>query len=118
MSDSEVAWTDRRLDVIAALDRLATISGVNLSEWPDLTNAVHWLIDDTWWDHHPPEEAIGLILRDQAEATAVGLVVTALSSVLDDVTATSSDRACLDHPQWGDVASLAAASRDLMTSSL
>lgn len=26
--------------------------------WPDLTNAIHWLIDDTWWDHQPAAEAL------------------------------------------------------------
>ncbi|WP_157695291.1 SCO4402 family protein [Nakamurella panacisegetis] len=114
MPEQEVAWTGRRLDVIAALDRLATINHANVSDWPDLTNAVHWLIDDTWWDHHPPEEEIGLILRDQTEAASISLVVEAVLVVLGDVPVGSPDRDCLDHPRWDDVASLAVASRDLM----
>lgn len=100
--------------MIDALDRLATITPANISEWPELRNAIHWLIDETWWDHHPPEEPIGLILRDRAEATSIALVVAAVLLVLEEVSGTSSDQACLDHPRWVDVASLASASRDLL----
>lgn len=58
-------WPDRREDVLAGLECLAAepprLSGSDADpRWPDVTNAIHWLVDDTWWDTTDPSESIGL----------------------------------------------------------
>ncbi|WP_116505430.1 hypothetical protein [Micromonospora sp. B006] len=45
-----VAWPDRRADITNALSVLATLRPHGIALWPGLTEAVHWLIDDTSWD--------------------------------------------------------------------
>ena len=76
----DVEWPDRRADVLAALDCLASappeLSGDEADpRWADLTNAVHWLVDDTWWDQRDPRADIGLILANESEADATRAVV-------------------------------------------
>jgi hypothetical protein len=76
----DVAWSDRREDVLSALRVLAAEPPVLDNESrdtrrPDLTNAVHWLIDDTSWDLQDPVTSIGTILRNGHEADAVREVV-------------------------------------------
>ena len=111
----EPAWKDRRLDVIAALDRLATITLANANDGPDLSSAVHWLVDDTFWDQHSPAEEIGLLVRDQAEADAVTTVLDPLLSVLDELGPIRADKEFLQHPLWPEVARSAADARDRLT---
>jgi hypothetical protein len=49
-----VAWPGRRGDVINSLFILMTLTTRSVESWPDLTAAVHWLVDDTFWDLYPP----------------------------------------------------------------
>lgn len=55
----DIEWPDLRQDVLNALDVLAAEPPI-LDEnghdprWPDLKNAVHWLVDDTFWDTATP----------------------------------------------------------------
>ncbi|WP_427886938.1 SCO4402 family protein [Kribbella sp. GL6] len=92
----DVQWPARRRDVIEALDVLAseppTTDGAGHDpRWPDVTNAVHWLVDDTFWDIHDPADSIGTILRDQREAVVVRRVVAAVVAVSERQGATSTD---------------------------
>jgi hypothetical protein len=99
---NEVQWIGRRLDVIDALEALATLPTADPAPRPDLHDAVHWLVDDTWWDQHPPAEEIGFILRDQREAIAIEEAIMPLLAVLDELKPGASDNeisdaACFDH---------------------
>lgn len=83
-----VAWPGRCEDVLAALEVLAAeqpeLDGSGWDpRWPNLTEAVHWLVDDTFWDVHDPGASIGTILRDEREADAVREVGNAVVSVSD-----------------------------------
>ena len=108
----EVQWTGRRLDVIDALEALAKLPTADPAPRPDLHDAVHWLVDDTWWDHHPPAEEIGFILTDQREAIAIEVVIAPLLAVLDELIPGASgnpisDADCFDHRDWPKVRSAA-----------
>ncbi|WP_182907205.1 SCO4402 family protein [Microbispora sp. H13382] len=100
-----VQWPERRGDVLNALQALADReyqeqhwrSGHG---WPDLTAAVHWLIDDTFIDQAGARSLIPQLFRDEQEADHVQLVVNALLRVLDDLGPTAPDHAYLDHPAW------------------
>ncbi|WP_425571052.1 SCO4402 family protein [Planotetraspora kaengkrachanensis] len=100
-----VQWPERREDVLNALQVLGDRdyqeqhwrSGHG---WPDLTNAVHWLIDDTFIDQTGARALIPQLFRDEREADLVQIVVDALLRVLDDLGPTAPDDAYLDHPAW------------------
>lgn len=69
---------DRRVDLREALVLLSSEAppltpSDRDPRWPDLTAAIHWLVDDTWWDQRDPSEDVGVILRSGAEAAIVGL---------------------------------------------
>jgi hypothetical protein len=100
-----VRWPEQREDVIEALRALGDRdyqdqhwrSGKGL---PDLTAAVHWLIDDTFIDQHGARALIPHLFLDHREADLVQMVVDALLPVLDDLGPTAPDNAYLDHPEW------------------
>jgi hypothetical protein len=109
----EIAWPDRRSDVLNALDALASgppplTSDGSDPRWPDLTNAVHWLVDDTWWDHNNPRESIGKVLRNDNEAHAVEQVVKVVVTVSERQGSTASDAQWFGDPDWPEVRKLAA----------
>lgn len=109
----DVEWPDRREDVLNALDTLAaeppTLSGDELDpRWLDLTNAVHWLVDDTFWDQQDPRESIGTLLRSDTEAVAVEAVVGAIVAVSERQTPGSPDADWFADPDWARVRTLAA----------
>ena len=99
-----VLWPDRRADVLAGLDVLAAApvaSDPGLDgRWPDLTNAVHWVVDDTFWDRQDPAASIGTLLISAEEAEAVAAVVREVVSVSDRQGPEASDRAWLDDEAW------------------
>jgi len=115
----DVDWPDRRLDVLAALDCLAAASpelgssGMD-QRWPDLTNAVHWLIDDTWWDHTDPSGDVGTILASEAEADAVRSVVAVLLQVAERQGADGSDSAWFRDHAWSTVRQFSSSAADVM----
>jgi hypothetical protein len=80
-----VEWVDRRQDIIKALRVLAAADAAAPARHPSLTDAVHWLIDDTWWDKHDPARDIGLLLTDADEAQAIKDVLKPLLPVLSDL---------------------------------
>lgn len=100
-----VQWPERRKDVLEALRALSDRDYQN-QYWrsgegrPDLTAAVHWLIDDTSIDQHGARALISRLFLDQREADLVQLVVDALLRILDDLGPTVPDNAYLDHPEW------------------
>lgn len=72
----DVEWPDQRGDVLAALELLASEPPLLEGDepdprWPDLTNAIHWPVDDTVSDIHDPIRSIGTTLRDEREAAAM-----------------------------------------------
>ncbi|MEV6443013.1 hypothetical protein [Amycolatopsis sp. NPDC051716] len=109
----DVAWPERREDVVAALRVLAAEApalGVvgRDPRFPDLTNAVHWLVDDTSWDSEDPVASVGTILRDGAEAEVIRAVVAAVVLVSDRQGAAASDAAWFGDRGWCEVRRLAA----------
>jgi len=108
----DVEWPGQRGDVLAALELLSsappalTQHGAD-PRWPDVGNAVHWLVDDTWWDLKDPVESIGTILRDDTEAAAIRAVVAALVGVVDRHSPHSSDASWFGDPSWPTVRALA-----------
>ncbi len=103
-----VQWPERREDVLNALQALADRDYQEQQwrsgrGWPDLTAAVHWLIDDTFIDQVGARALIPQLFRDEHEADRVQLVVDALLRVLDDLGPTAPDDAYLDHPAWTSV---------------
>lgn len=101
-----VEWPDRREDVLNALDILASPNPS--AEWPTLTEAVHWLVDDTFWDVRDPTEDIGALLFDEHEAAAVRSVVSAVLGVSERQGPTAADQSWLDDSSWPTVRKLAA----------
>lgn len=117
----DVEWPDRRADVLAALDCLASappgLSGDEADpRWPDLTNAVHWLVDDTWWDQRDPVADMGLILANESEADAIRAAVAALLTVARRTGATAADRVWFGDPSWGVVRELSARAGQILRS--
>ncbi|WP_051972567.1 SCO4402 family protein [Amycolatopsis japonica] len=108
----DVEWPERREDVLAALRVLAAeppvLDGAGRdTRWPDLANAVHWLVDDTPWDVVDPATSIGTILRDGHEGDAIREVVAAVVAVSDRQGPTSSDAAWFGDSGWSEVRRLA-----------
>jgi hypothetical protein len=77
------------------------------SRWPDVTNAVHWLVDDTWWDAQDPGTSIGTILRNEREAAAIRPVVAALVGVSERQGATATDAQWFGDIGWSELRRLA-----------
>lgn len=115
---TQVELPDRRLDVIESLKVLASdvsrLDSGRDTRWPDLTNAVHWLVDDTVWDHYDPAESIGVLLRSEAEAAAIRLVVASVVIVSETVGADISDRSWFESDEWPRVQELSRSALLLM----
>ncbi|MGW9193042.1 SCO4402 family protein [Micromonospora chersina] len=110
-----IAWPDRRADIITALAVLATLRPHAPTPWPGLTEAVHWLIDDTFWDQHSPARDIGTILGSVKEADAITATLEPLSAILHELGPTAADDDYLTHPRWHEVTRAAADAHQLMT---
>lgn len=106
-----VEWPDRRMDVLNALDTLAAdppeLVDSRDPRWPALGDAVHWLVDDTAWDHRDPIESVGTLLRSEQEAAAVGRVVAAVVAVSDRRGPTAPDGDWFGDEGWPQVQSAA-----------
>lgn len=99
------------MDVLTALDTLAAeppdlVNGQD-PRWPSLSDAVHWLVDDTWWDHHDPVESVGTLLRSEQEARAVRRVVKAIVAVSERQGPTAPDGEWFGDEAWASVRSAA-----------
>ncbi|MGW6443862.1 SCO4402 family protein [Lentzea sp. NPDC055074] len=106
-----------RADIVAALDVLVTVTPETVERWPGLTEAVHWLVDDTFWDEGDVAESIGWTLRDMREVVAIRALLVPLLVVLDELGPHEPDPAYLRHPRWPDVRVAAGDARRLLTSS-
>jgi hypothetical protein len=105
--------------VINGLDTLASTppslqANQRDPRWPDLKNAIHWVVDDTWWDHQDPADYVGLILRDEREATAVRAVVELIVRVSERQGAAATDAMWFADPDWSEVRPLALFASTLM----
>ncbi|MGC4891214.1 SCO4402 family protein [Micromonospora sp. DT227] len=109
-----IAWPDRRADIITALSILATLRPHIPTPWPGLNEAVHWLIDDTFWDQRSPRSDIGTIVGDAKEADAITATLKPLSAILDELGPTAADDDYLTHPRWHEVTHAAADAHQLM----
>ncbi|WP_313888084.1 SCO4402 family protein [Lentzea alba] len=116
----DVAWPGRREDVLSALRTLAaeppTLDGEGRdTRWPDLTNAVHWLVDDTLWDLVDPATSIGTILRNGHEADVIREIVTAVVAVSERQGTMASDATWFGDSGWCEVRRLAANALNRLT---
>ena len=107
---ADVARDSQRADVIEALRVLSDSD--HQARWlrgeatsPSLTDAVHWLVDDTWLDTKSAIALVPDVFADAEEAAAVDAAVTALIIVLDALGPMQPDREYLEHPGWRDVVS-------------
>lgn len=66
---------------------------------------VHFIFDDMRLDERP-EEAIGVLLKDESEVEAIKAVVDALDSCIDALR-DAQDKEYIEHPGWKDVVSSA-----------
>jgi hypothetical protein len=113
-----VEWPDWREDVLIGLETLAA-KPPQLEKrerdprWPDLTNAVHWVVDDTFWDFRDPADHIGTVLVDEEEAAALRLVVAAVVAV-SERQVNNDDRSWFSDEDWSRVQALAAHAAALM----
>jgi hypothetical protein len=111
-------WS-QRLDVLEALDFLSTSvpplgADGRDHRWPNLTEAVHWLIDDTGWDTRDPAEDVGRILQSGTEADAIRDVVAAVMGVHDRQGAEATDAAWYGDPAWTEVRRLASIAAEVL----
>lgn len=116
-----VQWQGRRGDVVNALETLAAPSptlapGENDSRSPALTDAVHWLVDDTLWDTQDPAQSVGLILEDEAEAESVRAVLKPLLAVLERQGPGAADSAYFHDVGWQAVQDCASSALRALTS--
>lgn len=81
---------------------------------PSLTNAVHWVVDDTFWDRRDPAGSIGTLLLNAEEAEAVAAVVREVVSVSERQGPEAADRAWLDDEAWPRVRAAAEHALDIM----
>lgn len=104
----KLEWPWRRPDLLTSLELLRDeppalpTDGID-PRWPDLTFAVHYLVDDTFWDQTDIADSIGLILRDQTEADMARELVDLLVRVSDRQGAASSDACWFGDPDWPSV---------------
>lgn len=120
MTVPEVEWPDWRSDVIEALRALAdeelhVVWRNREPSTPSLTDAVHWLIDDSWFDTKSATSMVGRLFADEREAAGVDAAVSTLLVILDEVGPVQPDRAYLDHPNWQDVVSTSRAALAILT---
>lgn len=114
----EVEWPWRHQALVEAAELLAAepprlVGDQGDPRVPDLTWAVHELVDDTWWDHRDPSESIGLILRGEHEAASVRELVALVVQVSDRQGADAADGRWFSDPLWPEV--MSAATRMLTT---
>ncbi|GAB3911837.1 hypothetical protein GCM10029964_118580 [Kibdelosporangium lantanae] len=118
----QVGWSGRRDDIVEALDALATITPDSPPRWPDFTNAIHWLVDDTSWDRYQelgderfnPAAYVGPLLRDDHEVDVITAVLDPLLAVLRDLGPVRPDAEYLAHPRWPEVAATAAVAHQVL----
>ena len=95
----------QREDVIEGLKVLANPEPAE-GRWPDLTAAIHWVVDDTFWDQHDPADDIGHTLRDALEAAGVRELVARLGEGCSSL-GEAPDADYFAHPLWALVQDLA-----------
>lgn len=115
MSALSIAWPGQRRDVIAALRTLSTLAPGEAERDPEFTEAVHALVEDTWWEHQDPHGYVGLVLVDGAEADDARLAVAALVAVLDALGPEAEYDDYLADPGWARVVATSSALLERMT---
>lgn len=76
-----------------------------------LTDAVHWLVDDTWLDTRPAADLVPDVLRSNAEADALDLVVALLLRILDELGGVAPVTEYVESNRWPAVVEAAAAAQ-------
>lgn len=116
----ELEFPEQRADILAGLEHLAAEPQVDAGgadpRWPDLRNAIHWVVDDTWWDHRGPEESIGRWLYDEQEADACRVVVALLVEISKRLGQGATDSSWFADPTWRAVRQGAAGAAALLSS--
>ncbi len=107
-----VKYPELRENIINALQFFS--AETKPSEWPDFTNAVHWFVDDTFWDQHSPDEDVGIVLRNQGEANAINAVLIPLLVILNELGPIGIDGDYYSHPLWIDVRNASTKAVDLL----
>ena len=118
MSDEsieDVRYPGLRGEVIDALELFTVLSPQNVGQRVgDLTNAIHGLVDDTFWDMRDPSEDIGYRLRDGEEVAAINAVLEPLLVVTGELGPVRPDVEYLRHRRWPDVVAGAGAAHRLL----
>lgn len=104
----DVAWPWRHESLIEAAALLASEPPTLVGDdpdpsWPDLSWAVHEVVDDTSWDLYDPSGSIGTILRNDVEASAARELVHLLVQVSERQGADAPDSRWFSDPGWGAV---------------
>jgi hypothetical protein len=106
-----VDWPGFRRALLEGLDTLAgePVEGFGV-EGTLLETAVHAVVDDTGWDlpDADPDQSIGSVLVNQAEADAVRPVVAAVCRISDRQGPAAPDAAWFGDEEWPLVRQLAA----------
>jgi hypothetical protein len=112
---TELGAPGLRAGLVEALDALMMLTPQTVGRWPGLTEAVHWLVDDTWWDQRDVAESIGWMVRDEQEVAVIRAVLDPLLAVLDDLGPLEPDSEYLRHRRWPDVRDAAANAHRTLT---
>jgi hypothetical protein len=113
-----VKWPDRRADVVDGLDILAGKPVLDAAgedqRRPDLTDAVNWVVDDTYWDARDPADSIGLLLVNQDEAQALAEVAESVVIISNRAGAGAADASWCADPAWPNLQKAAAEAAALL----
>ncbi|GAA3845123.1 hypothetical protein GCM10022243_09260 [Saccharothrix violaceirubra] len=112
---AEIRYPGRRGDVVEALALFVALTPENVAHRPgDLDDAVHWLVDDTFWDLHDVADSIGFLLRDKREVAVIEAVLDPLLAVLGALGPVRPDVEYFCHERWPDVVAAAANAHRLL----
>jgi hypothetical protein len=114
---SELKLPEMRQNFIGGLEVFTEEPPHPRGQLPGSTKAVHWFIDDTFWDVYPTSDDIGMTLWNEAEAEAeaVSIVVSGILAILEDVGgASSKDSKYFKHRQAPAVRAAARDALDLL----
>ena len=101
------------LTVLAAPAPALTPDAMDPRAW-NLTESVHALVDDTFWDMRDPADDVGSILSDMGEVEAIRAAVSALRAIADRQGPDATDLQWFTDSKWQSVQTSAASALKAM----